>query len=135
MHGDQPTKAFFDKFKNKTKQNYISALKNESGDRVTDIVGILRIAEKYARDLYSGQNSPIEQSIMDFFLDYVIPNDDCTELFRDLMAPITIEELWDAIKSFLNGKTPGPDGLSIEFYKVMFPVIKDELLNLFLIII
>ena len=131
MRGDQPTKAFFDKFKNKRKQNYIKALKNQSGDRVTDISGILRIAEEYANNLYSGRHSSLDQSMMDFFLDYVTPNDECIELFRELMAPISEGELWDAIKSFLNGKTPGPDGLSIEFYKIMFPVIKDELLKLF----
>ena len=131
MHGDQPTKAFFDKFKNKSKQNYITALQNEFGDKVTDIKGILGIAEKYTKVLYSGQNSSIEQSVMHFFLDYVSPDDECVGLFRDLMLPITLEELWDAIKTFLNSKTPGPDGISIEFYKIMFPVIKDELLKLF----
>ena len=81
--------------------------------------------------MYSGQNSNIEQSVMDFFLDYVFPDDDCIQLFQNLMIPISEDELWDAIKTFLNEKTPGPDGISIEFYKIMFPVIKNELLNLF----
>ena len=94
MHGDQPTKALFDKFKNKRKQNYIKALKNNFGDRITDIKGILKIAENYAKDLYSGQNSNIQQSVMDFFLDYVFPDDECIQLFQDLMMPISEEELW-----------------------------------------
>ena len=106
-------------------------MKNEFGIRVTDIRGIMKIAEKYAKNLYSGQNSLIEQSVMDFFLDYVFPHDECLELFQNLMRPITLDELWDAIKSFLNGKTPGPDGILIEFYKIMWPVIQNELLNLF----
>ena len=52
------------------------------------------------------------------------PDDECLELFHDLMLPITLDELWDALISFLNVKTPGPDGISIEFYKIMFPIIK-----------
>ena len=47
-----------------------------------------------------------------------------------LLIPIDDEELWNAICAFLNGKSPGPDGLSIEFYKLMFPFIKDELKQL-----
>ena len=48
-----------------------------------------------------------------------------------LIASITVEEIFEAIKSFLEGKTPGPDGLSIEFYKAVFPMIKDELVRLY----
>ena len=91
MRGDQPTKAFFDKFKNRKKQNYISALKNEYGNRVTDIRDMLKIAEDYYKEIYSGQNSPIQQSAMDFFLNYITPNDACTDMFRDLMRVITLE--------------------------------------------
>ena len=46
-----------------------------------------------------------------------------------LMRPVTFDELLDAIMSFKNGKSPGIDGLSIEFYKKNFEVIKHHLLN------
>ena len=41
-------------------------------------------------------------------------------IFEDLCRDFTIEELYDAIFSFINGKSPGPDGLTIEFYKCVF---------------
>ena len=43
----------------------------------------------------------------------------------------TVEELWDAILSFKLGKSPGPDGLTIEFYRACFSVIKYDLLAFF----
>ena len=44
---------------------------------------------------------------------------------------ITIEEIFDAVMSFKNGKTPGLDGLTIEFYKEVFEIIKNELVQVF----
>ena len=40
-----------------------------------------------------------------------------------LMKPVSLDELHGAIMSFKNGKAPGVDGISIEFYKKTFGVI------------
>ena len=48
---------------------------------------------------------------------------------QNLMKRVTLDELWDVIKTFLNNKTLGIDGISIEFYKKCFHVIKYELLD------
>ena len=133
MHGDKPTKAFFDKYKNKKKSKYIKALKNELGESVDTVSGMLKIAEKFYRDLYSGGNSRIHESTMDFFLNHIcqtIKNVN-NKFFEELMQPITVEEIYEVIMELFNGRTPGPDGISNEFYKVMFPVIKEELVELF----
>ena len=45
------------------------------------------------------------------------------------MSPVSLEELADIIYTFENGKSPGIDGLSIEFYKKCFGIIKFELLD------
>ena len=44
--------------------------------------------------------------------------------------PISDDELKDIIFKFLLGKSPGPDGFSIEFYRAMYPIIKDDLRQL-----
>ena len=46
------------------------------------------------------------------------------------MRLISLEELWDAIVSFVTGRSPGPDGISVEFYKAVFDVIKHDLRRL-----
>ena len=58
-----------------------------------------------------------------------IPSD--SYLVKMLLAKITVEELWEVILSFKEGKAPGPDGLTIEFYKIVFPIIKRDLLKLY----
>ena len=81
--------------------------------------------------LYSGKNSYIHQSVIDFFLAYVEPNPECSVLMENLLSPITEDEVYDAINTSFNGRAPGPDGISNEFYKTMFPCIKRDLIQLF----
>ena len=72
---------------------------------------------------------------MNFFLNNITPLTGCDSLMRCLVQPFTLEEIWDAVNSFKNNKSPGPDGMSAEFYKETFDVIKHELrcvLNMFL---
>ena len=47
----------------------------------------------------------------------------------NLMKPVTLKELEMVIGTFKNGKAPGLDGLSIEFYKSNYGRIKHHLLN------
>ena len=47
------------------------------------------------------------------------------------MSPITEKEVENVIQSLANSRSPGPDGFSNEFYKVMCPSIKKDLTSLF----
>lgn len=47
-----------------------------------------------------------------------------------LLKRITIEEVEEAIQSMPNGKAPGPDGFTIDFYKACWSTIKDEVYDL-----
>ncbi len=51
------------------------------------------------------------------------------EAARDLGGPITVVEVQDAIKSLQSNKSPGPDGLTTEYYKtfsdILAPVLRD----------
>lgn len=48
-----------------------------------------------------------------------------------LMEPITEDELYNTIKSSTMKKSPGPDGITYEFYLVHFALLKKDLLKLF----
>ena len=72
----------------------------------------------------------MNESVANAFLENV-DSIEGEHIFEDLCRDFTIEELYDAIFSFINGKSPGPDRLTIEFYKCVFSVIKDDLLNVF----
>ena len=71
MHGDQPTKAFFDKFKNRSEIHTIKSLKNDNGVEVHDIRNILHVAENFYKNLFSG--GPIDQNIVELFLREISP--------------------------------------------------------------
>jgi hypothetical protein len=48
-----------------------------------------------------------------------------------LLEPISLEALDSVVKKLLNNKSPGPDGLSYEFYKKTFKQIGSVLLSTF----
>ena len=130
MKGDKPTKSFFDQFKCRKEYISINSLIDIQGREVFDIKEIIGVAEKYFKELFSGQDD-VQQSIIDFFLQRITPNENCIVMMRNLMNLISDEEIKEAIFSFINNRAPGPDGLSIEFYKTMYPLIKNELRKLF----
>ena len=133
MHGDKPTKRFFDKFKNRSEMHPITSLKNEAGEEVFRIDEILQVAENYYKNLFSGGD--IDQSVVDLFLSVIEPKESCQRLMLALLLPIQDDEIWEVIMYLKKLKAPGPDGFSIEFYRAMFPVIKNELnrlLNFFM---
>ena len=54
---------------------------------------------------------------------------------EELIGLITEKELKNAIETFKEYKVPRIDGLSIEFYKICFKIIKKEVLLVLLIIL
>ena len=130
MKGDKPTKCFFDQFKSRKEHVPIKSFINTEGKEVFEIKEIINVAERYFQNLYSGQDN-VQQNIINLFLERISPKESCILLMRALMYPITEQEIKDIIMAFKNNRAPGPDGLSIEFYKTMFPYIKNELIQLF----
>ena len=128
--GDRPTKKFFEVFKRKTdpSSKVIFELKDDQGVKKYTTSEILEIGRSYYQNLFSEKELNANEGVENDFLDNI---SQVPEEFLDMLqAPITMEELEDAIKSFIIGKTPGPDGLSIEFYIAVFSVIKYELLQI-----
>ena len=86
-----------------------------------------------ARDFFEKKfkRSNISHRHLEKFLNQlpVLENDDVDRL--NLMRPADFEELYDTVMSFKNGRLPSLDGLTIEFYKKSFEIIKHQLLNFF----
>jgi len=62
-----------------------------------------------------------------FFIDNDLPILESQQI-TSIENPLTTHELSSIIKTSKTGKTPGPDGLSIEFYASFFPNLQDHLL-------
>lgn len=53
------------------------------------------------------------------------------EQSNNLIRPVELNELEHALKQATKKKSPGPDGLTYEFYTIFFDYLKDDLLKLF----
>ena len=95
--------------------------------------GIIKITEDYYKELFSVRE--IRQPIMNLFLNNIKPLTGFDQLMANLTVYFSLDEIWDAIVSLKNGRSPGPDGITIEFYKAVWSIIKHDLryvLNSFL---
>ena len=79
---------------------------------------------KYYKKLYKEEifNSDKQEHFLNF-IEKQLSNDECSILER----PITIIEIFNAIKSLNVNKSPGLDGLPVEFYVKFWNIIKNEL--------
>ena len=124
--GEKSSKFFFDL----EKQNYIKKqvrkLKLSSGIVTTDPEKIKAEMEKYYSKLYKSNANIANEDI--FVLSKHVPK--LTELEKECCdAPITIEECTDVLETFSKSKSPGNDGLTIEFYSKFWNIIADPLIK------
>lgn len=84
--------------------------------------------ESHFKTLYDADNSfhPGAGNILDSIDKRLSPEDS-----NNLTVPIRMSELELALKQSTKKKSPGPDGLTYEFYSTFFDELKDDLLKLF----
>jgi len=80
--------------------------------------------------LYTSRVSAGPSEIQAFFDPLVIPKISPEDQSR-MDSKILSEEITQAINSMQNGKTPGPDGLPVEFYKTFSAKLSPFLCKLF----
>jgi hypothetical protein len=97
-----------------TESRYIESIVDENEIEVTNIENILKVIRNKYLDLFTSVETNIESKnkFVNSLQKTLSPFEkDSMEIF------FTEKEICDAIRSFENGKTPGSDGLNIEFYK------------------
>ncbi len=78
--------------------------------------GVLTTITDFYSDLYSCHDTKSEAEIMEF-LDNIPCLPSLKQDHSNLISAITGEEISSTIRSLCNGKAPGCDGLTAEFYK------------------
>ena len=131
-NGEKPTKYFFDLLKKKQEKHNFTQVNVPIGRGKTkisnDIIDILKISTSFYKNLYKVQENLIateQQSIIDLI--------DCQldiNQQNDLDADISKEEFRTALAETQNGKTPGWDGLSYEFYKTFWSLLEEDFLQI-----
>lgn len=92
--------------------------------------GINDVFASYYQTLYQSQTSHAPEDLLAYLEKIDIPT--LTQTYADkLDAPINIEEIQKALKMMQTGKTPGPDGFPVEFYKTYAEQLAPRLQSLF----
>ena len=122
--GEKNNKYFLNLEKRNHRKKHITALKNEDGSILRNAKQILAEEENFFKNIYKSKNiSLVETNDSVHFFDSpnlkTLNNEEsgCCE------GLLTIKECADALNKFQNNKTPGSDGLTIEFYRLFWDAI------------
>ena len=118
------TKEFFKDFMKKREQTTITKLIDKQGIQKSSPKELLNLGQTFYSKLYQKDETSIPEQ--NFFFGSINAGIS-DEQKEDLEIEIIGEEIESAICSMSKGKSPGPDGLSIEFYQECWPIIKNEL--------
>lgn len=111
--------------------NYIPHLAPSNRPKATKPYDIVREFQEFYKSLYNLQTKPPTQAQIDLYLSRsLMPR--ISDADRDnLENPITMEELQGAVRATKLGKEPGPDGLTAQYYKTLFPSLAHYIIKLF----
>ena len=111
VEAERNTSYFYSLEKNRYNMKMCNSLVQDNGNIVREPRQILKLQRKFYQKLYQRNNN----------VKFAPPNIHGPRLSsaesEDFEKEIEIEELHAALKSMKNGKTPGSDGLSVDFYK------------------
>ncbi|MEC8831535.1 MAG: hypothetical protein VX772_04190, partial [Bacteroidota bacterium] len=107
-------------------KNLISALRDDHGVQFTATPDLLTIAQGYYTTLYtpSPVNLPLQATLLSQLTTRLT-----TPQQQALDSPITLAELTKAVHQLPLEKTPGTDGIPIEFYRQFWPSLQTHYLD------
>ena len=108
------------------KKNIISVLRDEHGDEHSSPTDLLAVAYIFYASLYTPPpvNTPLQTDLLSNLTTTLT---EAQRLFLD--SPITLAELTQAVGELPSQKSPGMDGIPIEFYQQFWPVLKVNFLQ------
>ena len=128
--GEKSTSYFLNLEKQHQSSNSITKLINENGEIAQNDKKILNHIEHFYSKLYK-TNHPNEADIDSYLLNIKSLNILTTQDLHLCEGPISKQESEQALSKMKGNKSPGLDGLSIEFYKCFWPEIGDLVVDSF----
>ena len=124
---EKPTKFFYAAEKQNQNKKTITKLKNKNGELKTKDEEILKIAQEFYSDLYKkAEINKKEQENLIKKYDKKISNN----WHPSLINPFEEKELYQALKTMEKNKSPGKDGIPMEFYITFWHLMKNDFTEL-----
>ena len=96
---------------------------DKHGKLITNPKLILSGLDDFYSELYSNRDLPNHHVLSDAFLDNCLQPTLSEDSKNNCEGALTKAECFKALQTFRNGKPPGNDGLTAEFYKVFWPTL------------
>ena len=126
--GEKPTKYFFNLEAKNFVQKNIVELKIAENKTVVQDAEILKQIENFYRDLFTSQFSSSGELFDNFVENVVLPQ--LSEVDKNkLEGELSVDIRRQILKTFSNGKSPGEDGFTVEFYVQFFELLAPDLLK------
>jgi hypothetical protein len=130
--GDQCSKEFFQATREKSTASYITGLVDRFGLVHTSQAVMQQICHEYYRTLYTTRTGLVASEEAKRQALRHVTDKFTGEMKTKLCAPLQLGELQAALKDMKGGKSPGPDGVILEFYKEFWSLIDQEYLEMLL---
>ena len=127
-HGERSSKYFLNLEKRNNVRKHIRKL-CVSGVITTDPYQILDEQRRFYNSLYESQSNDTNDKVSEMFLSNLKMPTLSEEQKQSCEGEISLEELESVLNSFQNNKSPGNDGLPIEFYKTCWNLINESFME------
>ena len=126
--GEAPTSYFLKLERQKHEKNSVTSILDSNDVEVFSLPEITKAHEEFYANLFSP--SPIDDNVQKHLLSHVTRR--LSKAGRDLCeGDLTLAEATDSLKKSNNNKTPGPDGLTVEFYATFWDRLGPLLVSVF----
>ena len=122
-YGEKSNKYLLNLENSRKKKSCIRKLNIEKDKSTTNPKEILNEIQLFYANLYDKKVDHSDENLIDPFLS-TMNTSKLTDKQRDLIdKELTISECFTALKTFQKNKTPGNDGLTVEFYLAFWPLV------------
>ena len=128
--GDQCSREFFQLHRVRSNASHITELKDVHSQTHTSQTAMAQICSDYYKKLYTAREDSraaggAQEAALKYIKDKLSPS-----MKLSLQALLSQEDLRLALWDMSPGKSPGPDGIVLEFYKIFWNIIGAEFTNM-----
>ena len=128
-HGEKSTKYFLNLEKRNHVKKHVRKLKT-SGAIVTDPFNILSEQKRFYQELYTSKNKNADNTqATEFFLNNLKISTLTEQQTLSCEGKKTPKECAKVLESFQRNKSPGNDGIPVEFYNTFWPLIREPFIH------